>query len=154
MKKIILVITILFVILNAFGQNTSDTWQPTQVFANHTKYKGHLLDILYSKKIDVIVDMVQTKGFNGFYYLNEYSGFDLKPDSPVDSITNALNNFVNNLPKDRVKVKELFNESSFLNELSSFEEYTYIKKDTTYFIRFVYINAQMNGIYLNIHSKY
>jgi hypothetical protein len=98
--------------------------------------------------------MVQTKGFNGFYYLNEYSGFDLKPDSPVDSITNALNNFVNNLPKDRVKVKELFNESSFLNELSSFEEYTYIKKDTTYFIRFVYINAQMNGIYLNIHSKY
>ena len=98
--------------------------------------------------------MVQTKGFTGFYYLNEYDGVDLKSNTISDSIYNALNSFVNDLPKDRTKVKEYIGESSFLSELTSFEEYTYIKGGKTYFIRFVYINAQMNGIYLNIHSKY
>ena len=58
------------------------------------------------------------------------------------------------LPKNRTKVNVYISESSFLSELTSFEEYTYIKGETTYFIRFVYINAQMNGIYLNIRSKY
>jgi hypothetical protein len=98
--------------------------------------------------------MVKTKGFTGLYYLNEYYGVDLKSDTPTDSISNVLNVFVKDLPKDRTMVKVYTNDSSFLTEVTSFEEYTYIKKDKTYFIRFVYINGQMNGIYLNIHSQY
>lgn len=159
MKKILLVLG-LVLSLNIYSQdlsdsiNISDTWQSTKVFANHNKYKNHFLDILYSKKVDIIVDMVKTKGFTGLYYLNEYYGVDLKSNVGSDSIVNVLNVFVKDLPKDRRKVVEYTNESSFLNEVTSFEEYTYIKNDTTYFIRFVYINAQMNGIFLNIHSKY
>jgi hypothetical protein len=98
--------------------------------------------------------MVKTKGFNGFYYLKEYYGVDLKINTPPDSIYNSLNDFAKDLPKNRTKVNVSISESSFLSELTSFEEYTYIKGETTYFIRFVYINAQMNGIYLNIRSKY
>ena len=157
MKTLILILTI-FIISNTFSQtdsiNSSNTWQPTKVFANHLKYKNHLLDILYSKKIEIIVDMVKTKGFTGLYYLNEYYGVDLKSDTPTDSISNVLNVFVKDLPKDRTMVKVYTSDSNFLTELTSFEEYTYIKKDKTYFIRFVYINGQMNGIYLNIHSQY
>jgi hypothetical protein len=150
----------LLIALNLYSQSdstdidASDTWQPTKVFANHSKYKNHLLDILYSKKLDIIVDMVKTKGFTGLYYLNDYDGVDLKSNVSSDSITNVLNKFTKDLPKDRTKVKVDINESNFLSEVTSFEEYTYIKKNTTYFIRFVYINAQMKGIYLNIHCKY
>ena len=152
MKTIILLF--LLITFKSLSQDTINTWQPTRVFANHNKYKNHLLDILYSKNHNIIVDMVKTRGFNGFYYLNEYYGVDLKINTPVDSIYNSLNDFAKDLPKNRTKVNVYISESSFLSELTSFEEYTYIKGETTYFIRFVYINAQMNGIYLNIRSKY
>jgi hypothetical protein len=153
MKRIILLLFLL-ITFKSLSQDTITSWQPTQVFANHNKYKNHLLDILYSKKLNIIVDMVKTKGFNGFYYLKEYYGVDLKINTPPDSIYNSLNDFAKDLPKNRTKVNVSISESSFLSELTSFEEYTYIKGETTYFIRFVYINAQMNGIYLNIRSKY
>ena len=95
----------LLIALNLYSQSdstdidASDTWQPTKVFANHGKYKNHLLDILYSKKLDIIVDMVKTKGFTGLYYLNDYDGVDLKSNVSSDSITNVLNKFTKDLPK-------------------------------------------------------
>jgi hypothetical protein len=149
MKKLILIF-----LLISFNSLSQDTWQPTQVFANHNKYKNNLINILYSKNLNIIVDMVKTQGFSGFYYLNEFDGVELKSNSPIDSIYNSLNEFAKNLPKNRKGIKTSINELSFLSDVTSFEEYTYIKRETTYFIRFVFINGQMNGIFLNIRSKY
>lgn len=129
--------------------------QKTPAFANHSEYKGRLLDILYSKNFDAIVDMTKARGFKGIYYLNEYEGVDIKGNAAADSaIAGLFGKVAKELPRNRSKVDRKISESSFINDAMFFEEYAYSKKGTTYFIRFVFINSQMNGILVNIHSKY
>lgn len=113
-----------------------------------------MLDVLYAKDFNIILGMVKTKGFNGLYYLNEYVGIDLNGKTSSDSIVNVLNEFVKNLPENKSKVVMKIEELQALNDDVVFEEYTYTKKGTNYFFRFVFTNTQMNGAYLNIHSKY
>lgn len=129
--------------------------QKTPAFANHSEYKGRLLDILYSKNFDAIVDMTKARGFKGIYYLNEYEGVEIKGNAAADSaIAGLFGKFAKELPRNKSKVDRKIFKSSFINDSMFFEEYAYSKKETTYFIRFVFINSQMNGILVNIHSKY
>jgi len=168
MKNLVLVLG-LIATLNIFGQNISDKEivmnsvkdtrldsilnSTTPTFANHNKFKKHLLDILYTKKINVIVDMVKTKGFKGFYYLNEYNEVDLNKNTSSDSIVNSLNDFVKDLPKDKSKVNVNINDSNSIKDIITIEEYSYIKNNKTYLIVFCFINSQMDGIYLDIRTN-
>jgi len=143
------------VVLNSLNNSRMDSIlnYVTPTYANHKKYVSRMLDVLYDKDFNVILGMVKTKGFNGLYYLNEYDGIDLNGNTSSDSIVNVLNEFAKNLPKNKSKVVVEITEL-LDNDYSVFEEYTYTKNGTTYFIRFVFANTQMNGAYLNIHSKY
>ena len=172
MKKLVLSLVFgLVTLLNVFAQKSSDNDKVfnslkdkridsiinsvTPVYGNHSNLKKQILNVLYDKKYDIILSAINTKGFKGLYYLNEYDGQDLKPNTTPDSVfVNTLKNFTNKLPKNKSKVISKFTNTSFINDKMLFEEYTYVNDDTTYFLRVVYINSQLNGMYLNIHSQY
>lgn len=170
MKKLILGLC-LVVSLNGFTQNSSDKEIITIVsnnkridsiinsvtpsYKNHSNLKKQILNLLYSKKYDVIIDAINSKGFKGFYYLNEYDGKDLKSKTTPDSVfVDILKNLNKKLPKNKSKVITKFTESSFINDKMLFEEYEFMNDGTTYLLRVVFINSQINGMLLNIHSKY
>jgi hypothetical protein len=144
------------VILNSLNNSILDSIlnYVTPTYANHNKYVSRMLDVLYAKDFDVILGMVKTKGFNGLYYQNEYDGIYLNGNTSSDSIVNVLNEFVKNLPKNKSKVVMKIEKLQALNDNVVLEEYTYTKNGTTYFFGFGFSNTQMNGMYVNIHSKY
>lgn len=172
MRKLVLSLVLgLVTSLNIFSQESSDNEMvfntlkdkridsivnsTTPSYNDHSGLKKQILNVLYTKKFEVILDAIKSKGFKGFYYLNEYDGKDLKPKSTSEStFVEVLKNFSKKLPKNKSKVTTKFTESNFINDKMFYEEYEYKNNDTTYFLRVVHINSQMNGMYLNIHSKY
>jgi hypothetical protein len=56
------------------------------------------------------------------------------------------------LPKNKTTIKRTFKDMDFLKDKMFFEEYGYVVNNTTYFLRIVYINSQMNGILLDIRK--
>jgi hypothetical protein len=172
MKKLVLSLAISLVsVLNVFSQNSSDneiiynTFKDkridsilnsvTPTYKNHSKLKKQTINLLYEKKFNVILDAIKCKGFQGFYNINDYEIESLIPNTTPDSIfINKLKNFTNNLPKNKSMIKTTFTDVNGIKDKTFFEEYEFIIDNTTYFLRVVYINSQMNGMLLDIHSKY
>ena len=167
MKKSILIVSFVLVsILNVFSQESYDLNHfkdnridsvinsVTPSYNDHSNLKKQLLNVLYNKKYNQILDAINTKGFKGFYYLNKYNGQNLNPSNTPDSVfINILKTLTNKLPKNKSKVITKFTESTFINDKMSYEEYEFVNDKTKYFIRIVFINSQINGMLLNIQSN-
>ena len=167
MKKSILIVSFVLVsILNVFSQESYDLNHfkdnridsvinsVTPSYNDHSNLKKQLLNVLYNKKYNQILDAINTKGFKGFYYLNKYNGQNLNSSNTPDSVfINILKTLTNKLPKNKSKVITKFTESTFINDKMSYEEYEFVNDKTKYFIRIVFINSQINGMLLNIQNN-
>lgn len=167
MKKSILIVSFVLVsILNGLSQESYDLNHfkdsridsvinsVTPSYNDHSNLKKQLLNVLYNKKYNQILDAINTKGFKGLYYLNKYNGQNLIPSNTPDSVfINILKTLTNKLPKNKSKVISKFTESTFINDKMSYEEYEFVNDKTKYFIRIVFINSQINGMLLNIQNN-
>jgi hypothetical protein len=76
-------------------------------------------------------------------------------DTTSDSIyIKTLENLAKNLPKNKKSIQSTFTDLNFLKDKMFFEEYRFNQNKTTYLLRIVFINNQLNGILIDIRSRY
>jgi len=170
MRKIVLGLAVSLVsLLNVFSQNSSDNDKVynsfkdkridsilnavTPSYYDHSKLKKEIVNLLYAKKYNDILAAIKCKGFAGFVYLGNNITETFKSNTTPDSVyINTLKIFAKNLPKNKTTIKRTFKDMDFLKDKMFFEEYGYVVNNTTYFLRIVYINSQMNGILLDVRK--
>lgn len=118
----------------------------TPKFANHSEYQGKILDLLYLKNTDVILNMVHTKGFLGLTYLYPNHVVKYAPSDADSCFLNLFHSIIGCLPKKKSDVKTTLSTNKISNDTLLFEEYTFSKNNNDYLLRFLYRNLQMEGI--------
>jgi hypothetical protein len=163
MKKLFLSIC-LVVSLNGISQTNSDNDKVIDViknsrvdtivnfytpkFADHSKYKGKMLDVLYSKNFNLIISMIKTNGFISLTHLYPNNIVKYTPLVADTSFINLFNTVTSNLPKNKSKVETKLSSCNISNDKLLFEEYTFEKNNKTYFVRFLFRNSQLEGIFI------
>lgn len=145
------------IIMNAFKDERIDSIlnSVTPAYANHTKLKKQIIKLLYAKKYDAILNAIKCKGFKGFSNLGDDYTEIFESDTTSDSIyIKTLENLAKNLPKNKKSIQSTFTDLNFLKDKMFFEEYRFNQNKTTYLLRIVFINNQLNGILIDIRSRY